>query len=164
MVTGRIGIGGPPEADSSYGLTIHGEGAASILFLANESLKDPQRIGDEHRHMGSVSVAQDGGLRLAQNFMCYPAPRGCAGDDVKRRMAFAGFDSMGDMSFYLAELDSATARPTTPNTQSLVLRLIDWDRNIHIAAHRPGQRIFFNGSTTIGASDLFWEVPLAGGK
>jgi hypothetical protein len=163
VVTGRVGIGGPPETDGDA-LTIHGKGGASILLLANESLNDPQRIGGEHRHAGSVGVAEDGGLRLNQNLVCYPAPRSCVGDDVKRRVAAAGFDSMGDMSFSLAELDPATGRPTTPNTQSLVLRLIDWDGNIHIVAYRPRQRIFFNGSTTLRASDLFWEVPLAASK
>jgi hypothetical protein len=64
------------------------------------------------------------------------------------------------MSFFVSEVDSATGAATAPRAQSLVFKLLDWDKNIHIVAHRPGQRIFFNGSTTLNAANLQWEVPL----
>jgi hypothetical protein len=160
VVKGRLGVRGDPEPGTDYPVTIHGPGSADILFVANEALLDPQRADNQHRHVGSVGVAQDGGLRMNQNATCYLDARGCATDDRLRRRAFAGFDSLGDMSFYLSDVDSLTGATTAPNAQSLVLKLLDWDRNIHIVSYRPGQRIFFNGSTTLNAGDLVWEVPL----
>lgn len=160
IVKGRLGIRGLPEPETDHAVTIHGPGTADILFVANEALLDPQRENTQHRHIGTVGVAQDGGLRLTQNAMCYPGARGCAAEDVRRRLAHSGFDSMGDWSFYLSNVDSATKQPTAPSAQSLVLKLLDWDGNIHIASHRPGQKIYFNGSTKLWASDLVWEVPL----
>jgi hypothetical protein len=160
IVKGRLGVRGAPEPETDYAVTIHGEGTADIFFAANESLADPQRAGNQHRHVGSVGVAQDGGLRFAQNSTCYADARGCTVDDKLRRVAYAGYDSLGDMSFFISEVDSLTGTPTAPRAQSLVLKLLDWDRNIHIVSHRPGQRIFFNGSTVLNAADLQWEVPL----
>lgn len=162
IVKGRLGVRGAPEPETSYAVTIHGPGGADILFVANEALLDPQRASNQHRHVGAVGVAQDGGFRFGQNTLCFSDARGCPAHDKLRRVAYAGFDSMADMSFYLAEVDSATGASTTPNSQSLVFKLLDWDRNIHIVSHRPGQRIFFNGSTTLSAEDLVWEVPLHG--
>jgi hypothetical protein len=160
IVKGRLGVRGAPDPETDYAVTIHGPGTADILFIANEALLDPQRAGNQHRHVGSVGVAQDGGLRFAQNSACYPDARGCVPDDKRRRVAYAGYDSLGDMSFFISELDSLTGAPTAPRAQSLVFKLLDWDRNIHLIAYRPGQRIFFNGSTTLNAADLQWEVPL----
>jgi hypothetical protein len=160
IVKGRLGVGGSPEPDAGYAITVHGPASAEVLFIANEALLDPQRKDNEHRHVGTIGVAQDGGLRLGQNGACYSDSRGCIVDDKWRRRAYAGFDSMGDMSFYLANVDSLTGVSTAPDAQSLVFRLLDWDGNIHIASHRPGQRIYFNGSTTSRAADLQWEVPL----
>jgi len=99
-------------------------------------------------------------LRLDQNAVCFNDSRGCVVDDRRRRRAYSGYDSMGDMSFFLSDVDSLTGKATAPNMQSLVLRLIDWDGNIKFTAHRPGQRIFFQGSTTPRAADIQWEVPL----
>ncbi len=160
IVKGRLGVRGVPEPGTDHAVTIHGRGTADILFISNEGLLDPQRQNAQHRHVGAVGVAQDGGLRLAQNVICYPDARGCAAEDIRRRLAHSGFDSMGDWSFYLSNVDSLTRQPTAPSAQSLVLRLLDWDGNIHIASHRPGQKIYFNGSTKLLASDLVWEVPL----
>lgn len=161
IVKGRLGVGGSPEADTDFAVTIRGQNSSALRFISNEALKDPQREGSQHRHVGTVSLAQDGGLRLDQNATCYPDSRGCLVDDVLRRHAFSGFDSMGDMSFYLSDVDSATAKDTAPRAQSLVFRLMDWDGQIHLRAYRPGQRVFFNASTTLNAGDLQWEVPLA---
>jgi hypothetical protein len=163
IVKGRLGVRGAPEPKTDHAVTIHGDGSAEILFLSNEAMADPQRVGSQHRHVGNIGVAQDGGLRFGQNALCYSDARGCTVDDWKRRHAFAGFDSMGDMSFYLSDVDSLSGALTAPRSQSLVFKLIDWDKNIHIVSHRPGQRIFFNGSTTLTAEDLAWEVPLHAG-
>lgn len=160
IVRGRLGVRGAPELGTDHAVTIHGPGTADILFVANEALLDPQRENTQHRHIGTVGVAQDGGVRLTQNTMCYPGARGCIAEDVRRRLAHSGFDSMGDWSFYLSNVDSLTKKPTAPSAQSLVFKLLDWDGNIHIASHRPGQRLYFNGSTKLWASDLVWEVPL----
>ena len=160
IVKGRLGVGGAPEPETPYAVTIRGRDDASIRFVSNEALRDPQREGTQHRHVGSLSLGQDGGLRLDQNSTCLTNNRGCAVEDRRRRRAYSGFDSMGDMSFYLSDVDSLTGAETAPRAQSLVFRLLDWDGNIHIHAHRPGQRIFFNRSTTLHAADLQWEVPL----
>lgn len=159
IVRGRLGVGGAPEADTRYAITVRGPDAAAVRFISNEALRDPQREGTQHRHVGSLGLSQDGGLRLDQNSTCFADHRGCVVDDPRRRRAYSGFDSMGDMSFFLSDVDSLTGKATAPRAQSLVFRLLDWDGNIHIAAHRPGQRIFFNASTAIHASDLQWEVP-----
>ncbi len=158
IVKGRLGVGGIPEPGTSYGITVRGPDA-SIRFISNEDLKDPQRVGNQHRHVGALSLSQDGGLRLDQNSTCWDGGRGCTVDDLRRRRAFSGFDSMGDWSFYLSDVDSLTGKETAPRAQNLVFKLIDWDGNIRITAHRPGQRIFFNTSTAIHASDKQWEVP-----
>ena len=159
IVKGRLGVGGVPDSDARYGITVRGQDDAAIRFISNEAMRDPQRAGTQHRHVGSLGLSQDGGLRLDQNSTCFADDRGCAVDDPRRRRAYSGFDSVGDMSFFLSDVDSLTGKATAPRAQSLVFRLLDWDGNIHIAAHRPGQRIFFNASTTIHASDLQWEVP-----
>jgi hypothetical protein len=159
IVKGRLGVGGAPEPGTSYGITVRGPRDAAIRLIANEALEDPQRRDSQHRHVGTVGVSQDGGLRLDQNSTCYSDQRGCVVDDRQRRRAYAGFDSMGDMSFYISDVDSTTGAETAPRAQSLVFRLLDWDGNIHIHAHRPGQRIFFNASTAIHAADLQWEIP-----
>lgn len=160
IVKGRIGVGGPPEPTTNYPVTVHGARDARILFISNEALDDGQRVGTQHRHVGAVGVSHDGGLRIDQNAVCFNDSRGCAVDDKRRRRAYSGYDSMGDMSFYLSDVDSLTGQATAPNMQNLVLRLIDWDGNIKFTAHRPGQRIFFQGSTTPRAADIQWEVPL----
>lgn len=159
IVKGRLGVGGAPEPGTDYAVTIRGPDAAAIRLIANEALRDPQREGTQHRHVGVVGISQDGGLRLDQNSTCFADERGCTVEDKLRRRAYSGFDSMGDMSFYLSDVDSVSGRETAPRAQSLVLRLLDWDGNIHIHAHRPGQRIFFNTSTALHAADLQWEVP-----
>lgn len=159
IVKGRLGVGGEPEAGTDYGITVHSPVSASIRFISNEALKDPQREGNQHRHVGTVGVSQDGGLRMDQNNTCTANPRGCVTDDIARRRAYSGFDSMGDMSFYISDVDSTTRGTTAPNSQSLVFRLLDADGNIHIVAHRPGQRIFFQASTKLWAGDLVWEIP-----
>lgn len=159
IVRGRLAVGGAPEPGTAQPVTIHGTGGAGIFFVANEALRDPQRDSSQHRHLGSIGVSQDGGLRFSQNSICYSDARGCVADDKKRRVAYAGYDSMGDMSFYLANVDSTTGAMVAPNAQSLVFRLIDWDGQIHIVAHRAGQKIFFNASTKQWASDLQWEIP-----
>jgi hypothetical protein len=159
IVKGRLGVGGEPEDGTLYGITVRGPRDASIRLIANEALEDPQREGSQHRHVGVVGVSQDGGLRMDQNSTCYTDARGCIVEDRLRRRAYSGFDSMGDMSFYISDVDSATGAETAPRAQSLVFRLLDWDGNIHIHAHRPGQRIFFNASTAIHAADLQWEIP-----
>lgn len=160
IVKGRIAVGGPPEPNTSYPITVHGAGDARILFISNEALDDGQRVGTQHRHVGAIGVSHDGGLRIDQNAVCYSDARGCAVDDRRRRRAYSGYDSMGDMSFFLSEVDSLTGLQTAPPMQNLVLRLIDWDGNIKFTAHRPGQRIYFQGSTTPRAADIQWEVPL----
>lgn len=160
IVKGRLGIGGAPEPGTPYGITIRGPDDASIRFISNEAMRDPQRVGNQHRHVGSLSLGQDGGLRLDQNSTCFTGGRGCTVEDRRRRRAYSGFDSMGDMSFYISDVDSLTGKETAPSAQSLVFRLLDWDGNIHIHAHRPGQRLYFNTSTKIHAADLQWEVPL----
>ncbi len=160
IVKGRIGVGGSPEPATNYPVTIHGQGDSRILFISNEALTDGQRVGTQHRHVGAVGVSHDGGLRIDQNAVCFNDSRGCVVDDKLRRRAYSGYDSMGDMSFYLSDVDSLTGQATAPNMQNLVLRLIDWDGNIKFTAHRPGQRIFFQGSTTPRAADIQWEVPL----
>jgi len=160
IVKGRIGVGGSPEPGTNYPITVHGQGDSRILFVSNEALNDGQRIGTQHRHVGAVGVSHDGGLRQDQNAVCFADSRGCVVDDRRRRRAYSGYDSMGDMSFYLSDVDSLSGQATAPNMQSLVLRLIDWDGNIKFTAHRPGQRIFFQGSTTPRAADIQWEVPL----
>jgi hypothetical protein len=161
IVKGRIGVGGAPEAGTDYGITIHSPISASLRFISNEALKDPQREGNQHRHVGTLSLAQDGGLRLDQNSTCFTDSRGCITEDRARRRAFHGYDSMGDLAFFLSDVDSLTGQPTAPRSQSLVFRLIGDDGHIHLYAFRPTQRIFFNGSTTTNAGDLQWEVPLA---
>lgn len=160
IVKGRVGIGGPPEPETGYPLTVHGAGDARMLFISNEALDDGQRIGTQHRHVGAIGVSHDGGLRIDQNAVCFTDSRGCVVDDRRRRRAYSGYDSMGDMSFFLSDVDSLTGKMTAPPMQNLVLRLIDWDGNIKFTAHRPGQRIFFQGSTTPRAADIQWEVPL----
>ncbi len=159
IVKGRLGVGGEPEPGTSYGITVRGPDDASIRFIANEALRDPQRVGTQHRHVGSIGISQDGGLRMDQNSTCFADRRGCTVEDRRRRRAYSGFDSMGDMSFYISDVDSATGAETAPRAQSLVFRLLDWDGNIHIHAHRPGQRIYFNASTALHAADLQWEIP-----
>jgi hypothetical protein len=160
IVNGRLGIRGAPEPQTDHALTIQGKGTDEILFESNEAMQDPQRTANQHRHVGSIGVEQDGGMRFSQNSICYADTRGCAPDDKLRRVAYAGYDSMGDMSFFLADVDSTTGVVKGPVAQSLVLNLLAWDGNIHISALRPNQRILFNASTTPNASDLVWEVPL----
>lgn len=160
IVRGRLGVGGTPEPATDYGITIRGSRSAALRFISNEALVDPQRADSQHRHVGTLGLGLDGGLRLEQNSSCYADERGCVTDDRARRRAYSGYDSLGDMSFYLSEVDSLTGEPTAPRSQSLVFKLIDWDRNIHIVAHRPGQRFYINGSTMLNAADLQWEVPL----
>ncbi len=159
IVKGRLGVGGAPEPGTSYAVTIRGPDDAAIRLIANEALRDPQREGTQHRHVGVIGISQDGGLRLDQNSTCFTDDRGCTVEDKLRRRAFSGFDSMGDMSFYISDVDSISGSETAPRAQSLVFRLLDWDGNIRIHAHRPGQRIFFNTSTTLHAADEQWEVP-----
>ena len=161
IVKGRISVGGAPEPGTDYGITVHGPASASLRFISNEALKDPQRTANQHRHVGTLSLSQDGGLRLDQNSTCYTDSRGCVIEDRARRRAFSGYDSMGDYAFYLANVDSLTGQTDAPRAQSLVFRLIGDDGHIHLTAFRPTQRIFFNGSTTTNAADLQWEVPLA---
>lgn len=160
IVNGRLGIRGAPEPQTDHAMTIHGKGSSDILFVSNEGLQDPQRTANEHRHVASIGVAQDGGLRLGQNSLCYADARGCAPDDKYRRVAYTGYDSMGDLSLFLADVDSVSGVAKGAVAQNMVFSLIAWDGNIHIAAMRPGQRILFNGSTRVNASDLVWEVPL----
>jgi hypothetical protein len=161
IVKGRIGVGGAPESGTDYGITIHGPASASLRFISNEALKDPQRTANQHRHVGTLALSQDGGLRLDQNSTCYSDSRGCVTEDRARRRAYTGYDSMGDYAFYLSNVDSLTGETDAPRAQSLVFRLIGDDGHIHLTAFRATQRIFFNGSTTTNASDLQWEVPLA---
>ena len=161
IVKGRLSVGGPPEPGTYYGITVHAPVSASLRFISNEALEDPQRVGTQHRHVGTLSLAQDGGLRLDQNSTCFTDERGCTTEDRARRRAYHGYDSMGDLAFYLSDVDSLTGQPTAPRSQSLVFTLIGDDGHIHINAFRPTQRIFFNGSTATNAADLQWEVPLA---
>jgi hypothetical protein len=161
VVKGRLSVGGEPEKGTDYGVTIHGPVSAGLRFISNEALKDPQRTANQHRHVGTLSLAQDGGLRLDVNSTCFTDSRGCVTEDRARRRAYTGYDSLGDYTFYLSEVDSLTGAPTAPRSQSLVLTLIDFDRNIHINSMRPNQLIYFNGSTTLNATDLQWQVPLA---
>lgn len=161
IVKGRIGVGGVPEPGTAYGITVHAPVSASLRFISNEALQDPQRVGNQRRHVGTLSLSQDGGLRLDQNSTCFTDNRGCITEDRARRRAYTGYDSMGDYAFYLSNVDSLTGQPDAPRAQSLVFRLIGDDGNIHLTAFRAAQRIFFNGSTATNASDLQWEVPLA---
>lgn len=161
VVKGRLSVGGEPEKGTDYGITIHAPVSAGLRFISNEALKDPQRVADQHRHVGTLSLAQDGGLRLDVNSTCFSDERGCVTEDKARRRAYTGYDSRGDYAFYLSDVDSLTGRPTAPRSQSLVLTLLDWDNNIHINSMRPNQQIYFNGSTTLNAADLQWQVPLA---
>ncbi|HEX5576824.1 MAG TPA: hypothetical protein VFX40_00550, partial [Gemmatimonadaceae bacterium] len=108
IVKGRLGIGGAPEPQTPYAVTIRARDDASIRFISNEALRDPQREGTQHRHVGSLSLGQDGGLRLDQNSTCLTDNRGCTVEDKRRRRAYSGFDSMGDMSFYISDVDSLT--------------------------------------------------------
>jgi hypothetical protein len=161
IVKGRIGVGGAPEPGTDYGITVHGPASASLRFISNEALQDPQRTMNQHRHVGTLSLSQDGGLRLDQNSTCYNDSRGCTTEDRARRRAYTGYDSMGDYAFYLSNVDSLTGQTDAPRAQSLVLRLIGDDGHIHLTAFRANQRIFFNGSTTTNAADLQWQVPLS---
>lgn len=160
IVNGRLGIRGAPDPQTDHTVTIHGKGSADILFVSNEALQDPQRTANEHRHIGTIGVAQDGGLRLSQNSLCYADARGCVADDKYRRVAYMGYDSMADLSLYLADVDSVSGGTKGAVAQSMVFNLLAWDGHIHISALRPNQRIFFNASTTLNASNLVWEVPL----
>jgi hypothetical protein len=160
IVKGRLAVGGPPEPGTEYAVTIHGEGTSALRFISNEALEDPQRVDNQHRHVGTLSLAQDGGLRLDVNSTCYADNRGCTTEDLARRRAYTGYDSMGDWAMYLSDVDSA-GQTTAPRAQSLVYSLIGDDGHIHINAFRATQRIFFNGSTTTNAADLQWAVPLA---
>ena len=160
IVKGRLGVGGAPEAGTDYGVTIRGPVASSLRFISNEALKDPQRAANEHRHVGTLSLAQDGGLRLDVNSTCFTDQRGCTTEDRARRRAYTGYDSMGDYAFYMSDVDSL-GQTTAPRSQSLVFSLIGEDGHIHIYAFRPTQQIYFNGSTKTNAGDLQWQVPLA---
>ena len=160
IVKGRIGVGGAPEPSTNYPITVHGAGDARILFIANEALNDGQRVGTQNRHVGAIGVSHDGGLRMDQNAVCFNDTRGCVVDDKRRRRAYSGYDSMGDMSFFLSDVDSVSGQATAPPMQNLVLYLMAWDGSIKFTAHRPGQKIFFQGSSTPRAADLQWEVPL----
>jgi hypothetical protein len=161
IVKGRLGVGGAPEEGTAYGITVRGPISSSLRFISNESLNDPQRTANQHRHVGTLSLAQDGGLRLDVNSTCYSDDRGCITEDRARRRAYTGYDSMGDYAFYLSDVDSLSGQPTAPRSQSLVLRFIGDDGHIHFIAFRPTQQIFFNGSTTVNSADLQWQVPLA---
>jgi hypothetical protein len=160
IVKGRLAVGGAPEPGTDYAITIHGAGTSALRFISNEALEDPQRASNQHRHVGSLSLAQDGGLRLDVNSTCFVDNRGCITEDRARRRAYTGYDSMGDYAMYLSDVDS-TGAITAPRAQSLVYTLIGDDGHIHINAFRATQRIFFNGSTTTNAADLQWAVPLA---
>jgi len=159
IVKGRLAVGGAPESGTDYPVTIHGPHSSAIRFLSNEALQDPQRTANQRRHVGGITLSQDGGLRLDVNSTCYTDARGCIVEDRARRRAYTGYDSMADWSMYLSDVDS-TGKETAVRAQSLVFGLIGADGHIHINAFRPGQRVFFNGSTTINAGDLQWEVPL----
>lgn len=161
IVKGRLSVGGPPEPGTDYGITVRAPVSSGIRFISNEALKDPQRADNQHRHVGTLSLAQDGGLRLDVNSTCFTDSRGCVTEDKARRRAFTGYDSMGDYAWYLSNVDSLTGVTDAPRAQSLVFRLIGDDGHIHLTAFRASQKIFFNGSTTTNASDLQWEVPLA---
>lgn len=161
IIKGRLGVGGAPEPGTDYGITLRGPNTSSIRFISNEALKDPQRATNQHRHVGTLSLSQDGGLRLDQNSTCFADARGCVTEDRARRRAYTGYDSMGDYALFLSDVDSLTGQPTAPRSQSLVFRLIGDDGHIHITAFRPTQQIYFNGSTSTNAADLQWQVPLA---
>lgn len=160
IVKGRLGVGGAPEPGTDYGITVRGTVASSLRFISNEALKDPQRTANEHRHVGTLSLAQDGGLRLDVNSTCFTDQRGCTTEDRARRRAYTGYDSMGDYAFYMSDIDSL-GQTTAPRSQNLVFSLIGEDGHIHIYAFRPTQQIYFNGSTKTNAGDLQWQVPLA---
>jgi hypothetical protein len=160
IVKGRLGIGGAPEPGTDYGVTIRGPITSSIRFISNEALNDPQRTANQHRHVGTLGLAQDGGLRLDVNSTCFTDQRGCTTEDRARRRAYTGYDSKGDNAFYMSDIDSV-GQTTAPRSQSLVFSLIGEDGHIHIYAFRPTQQIYFNGSTTTNAGDLQWQVPLA---
>ncbi|HEX6575671.1 MAG TPA: hypothetical protein VF042_11945 [Gemmatimonadaceae bacterium] len=161
IVKGRIGVGGAPEPGTDYGITIRAPISSGLRLISNEALKDPQRAANQHRHVGTLSLAQDGGLRLDVNSTCFTDSRGCTTEDKARRRAFTGYDSMGDYAWYLSNVDSLTGVTDAPRAQSLVFRLIGDDGHIHLTAFRATQKIFFNGSTATNAADLQWEVPLA---
>ena len=161
VVKGKLAVGGNPEENTDYAVTVRGKGTSAIRFISNESLEDPQRAANQHRHVGSVSLAQDGGLRLDVNSTCFADSRGCVTEDRARRRAYTGYDSMGDWAMYLSNVDSLTGQTDAPRAQSLVFSLIGDDGHIHVNAFRATQRIFFNGSTKTNAADLQWEVPLA---
>lgn len=161
IVKGRLGVGGAPEPGTDYGVTIRAPITSAVRFISNEALKDPQRAANQHRHVGTLSLAQDGGLRLDVNGTCFSDSRGCITDDKARRRAFTGYDSMGNYAWYLSNVDSVTGQTDAPRAQSLVFHLIGDDGHIHITAFRATQKIFFNGSTKTNAADLQWEVPLA---
>ena len=160
IVKGRLSVGGAPEPGTDYGITVRGPITSSLRFISNEGLMDPQRTDNQHRHVGTLGLAQDGGLRLDVNSTCFTDQRGCITEDRARRRAFTGYDSMGDYAFYLSDVDSL-GQTTAPRSQSLVFSLIGEDGHIHINAFRPTQQIYFNGSTTTNAGDLQWQVPLA---
>jgi len=160
IVKGRLGVGGAPEPGTDYAVTIRGPVTSTLRFISNEALKDPQRTENQHRHVGALSLAQDGGLRLDQNSTCFTDERGCVTEDRARRRAYTGYDSRGDYAFYLSNVDSLTGQADAPRAQSLVFSLIGDDGHIHVYAFRAAQQIFFNGSTTTNAGDLQWQVPL----
>src|SRR3954471_20222798 len=60
IVKGRIGVGGAPEPNTNYPVTVHGAGDARVLFISNEALNDGQRVGNQHRHVGAIGVSHDG--------------------------------------------------------------------------------------------------------
>src|SRR6476469_4014214 len=92
IVKGRIGVGGAPEPNTTYPVTVHGSGDARMLFISNEALNDGQRVGTQHRHVGAIGVSHDGGLRMDQNAVCFNDTRGCIVDDKRRRRAYSGYD------------------------------------------------------------------------
>ena len=57
IVKGRIGVGGVPEPQTNYPITVHGSGDARMLFISNEALSDGQRVGTQHRHVGAIDHA-----------------------------------------------------------------------------------------------------------
>ncbi|HEU4879780.1 MAG TPA: hypothetical protein VFT21_10015, partial [Gemmatimonadaceae bacterium] len=53
IVKGRLGVGGPPEPGTDYGITVRAPNSAAIRLISNEALADPQRAGNQHRHVGA---------------------------------------------------------------------------------------------------------------
>jgi hypothetical protein len=153
IVKGRIcvfygSIGSTPlRCQTPAQVQLFGEGAA-VFFASN---LDGAQFQSPMPHGGVVSLDPDGGLRLGNN-----VPWNNPFYDPARPIAFSGFDSQNDWSWYRTPVGAGEL-----GAQSLVLKQ-DWDaKEMYFASHLEGWKIGARTSSSgcKWCENLRWTFP-----